>query len=661
MGTWHEYLKAEGVPPEWPYPIKFGKESEIEVDVLVLGGGIAGCWAAISAARNGVKVALFEKGDVRRSGAGGPGCDHWCNVPANPLSRVDPDEWAIQEMEALGPYSNGLGIEIQCKEDYDTLLEMEQMGGKIRDEDDEFVGVEGRDDKTKFMVSPRYGAKAGYSPRDDWRSPNFNPPEKRNNVVLRIWGSTFKPALKKECLRLGVKVFDRTMATSLLNENGKQGARIVGATGINVRTGEFIIAKAKAVILAMAGGGQLWFMDMEHGGYSTMYSRNESSDTTALAWRAGAKVTMMERSSLSRIATGLKHKWYTGGADASYENVPLVDANNKKLPAPTQGWEDGGAMFSNQANIIADIRAGIKKGEYELPFFGDFASMKPEESNATWNMMLAEESTTKIMVRTMTENGFDIHRDQVMNYTFIEFQPSAQYREPARGGGIITDWNLKSSVDGLYAAGTALFSPGDHSFAASTGRYAGRKAAAYAKSIEGGKICRAQVDKEKARVLAPTKRDNGIEWKELHNGLCRVMQYFVSEFKNETMLKLALEEISRIEENAVPRLYALDPHKLMRSLEDLNLIEHAKIVINAMKERKFTNTELGIERTDYPENDEVDAKNYLVLSQVDGEIRYERVPIRYWGNLKEQYEAHNKEYTGVYKPKDQAGGGSKNG
>ena len=45
-----------------------------------------------------------------------------------------------------------------------------------------------------------------------------------------------------------------------------------------------------------------------------------------------------------RIATGIKHKWYTGAGDASYENVPLVDANGKRVPLPIQGWEDAGAM-----------------------------------------------------------------------------------------------------------------------------------------------------------------------------------------------------------------------------------------------------------------------------------------------------------------------------
>ncbi|MBR2832590.1 MAG: FAD-binding protein [Oscillospiraceae bacterium] len=649
MGTWHEYFKAEGTPPEWPYPIKFGEESEYETDVVVLGGGIAGCWAAISAARSGAKVAMFEKGDVRRSGAGGPGCDHWCNVPGNPLSRVEPDDWAIQEMNSLGDFSNGIGIQIQCREDYDTLLEMEQMGGKIRDDKDEFVGVEGRDPETKLMFSPRYSVDGSLAPAEGWGKPGFNPPEKRNNTVIRIWGSTFKPILKRECKKLGVNIIERTMATRILNENGRQGARVVGATGINARTGEFIIVKAKAAIIATSGSGFVYYFDSEHGGISTMYSRNQTGDGTVMAWKAGAKLTMMECSGASRFSGGLRHKWYTGGGDASYENVPLVDANNKRLPAPIQGWEDGGAMFSPQARIIAQIREGVKHGEYKLPFYGDFAAMKPEEAHATWDLMLNEESTTKVMVKTMTEGGFDKYSDQIMNYTLIEMQPSQQYRDAGSGGGIMTDWDLMTNVEGLFAAGMSTYSPGDHSYAAATGRYAGRKAAAYAKRVEQGEISREEIDREKKRVLAPTKRCGGIEWKELNVGVNRVMQYFASEFKNEEMLNLALEEIARIEENAVPQLFALDPHKLMRSLECLSIIEYAKIALNAMKERRLSSPKLRIERQDYPDADPEELKNYLALHLENDEIVFERIPIRFWGNMKEQYEAHNQDYTGVYK------------
>ncbi len=234
------------------------QEQEIGADVLVIGGGIAGCWAAISAARQGVKVALVEKGDTVRSGAGGPGCDHWCNAPANPLSNVDPDEWAVHMADR--PYSNGIGIQIQCREDWDTLLEMEQMGGKIRDTEGEYKGAEGRDEKSKLMISPRYARIHSYVPDD---LTHLDPPATRNNVVIRVWGSTFKPALKKECLRLGVKIFDRVMVTGLLTEDGVGGGRVVGATGFNNRTGEFMIFKSKAAI--HRDGGRRFDVADEHG------------------------------------------------------------------------------------------------------------------------------------------------------------------------------------------------------------------------------------------------------------------------------------------------------------------------------------------------------------------------------------------------------------
>jgi len=537
MTTWHDYLKEEGQPPSWPYPIRYGEEQEIDTDVLIIGGGIAGCWAAISAAREGLKVALVEKGDTVRSGAGGPGCDHWCDVPANPHSRVDPDEWAVHMADA--PYSNGIGIQIQCREDYDTLLEMEQMGGKIRDTDDEYEGVEGRYDDTKLMISPRYGTIHSFGPDPNMLKPNFNPPEERNNVVIRIWGTSFKPALKKECKRLGVQIFDRVMGTSLLNEEGTQGSRVVGATGINSRTGEFMIFKSKATVLSTAGAGQIWLMNTELCGYSTMYSRNMSGDGSIMAFKAGAELVNMESTGFVHIATGLKHKWYSGSGDASYENVPIVDDNGKRVPYAIQGWEDAGAMMP-LPEIQEKINKGIKNGEYELPFYGDFPSMSDVERRATWKLMLGEESTTKIIMDTFNDAGYDESRDLLQSYKHIEGNSLPQWRDASHGGGVVVDWNLKTTVDGLYAAGTQMFSPKDHSHAAATGRYAGRKAAAYAKEIGRGNISRDQIEKEKARVYAPVKRDNGIEWKELHAGIARVMQYYVSEFKTERLFKWGL-------------------------------------------------------------------------------------------------------------------------
>ena len=76
---------------KWPYPLEYAQREDLTADVLIVGGGVAGCMAAIAAAGEGRKVILVEKGDVRGSGAGGSGCDHWEAAATNPVSGLPPD------------------------------------------------------------------------------------------------------------------------------------------------------------------------------------------------------------------------------------------------------------------------------------------------------------------------------------------------------------------------------------------------------------------------------------------------------------------------------------------------------------------------------------------------------------------------------------------
>ncbi len=76
----------------WPYPNEMDREERLSADVLVLGGGMAGCYAAIAAARKGRSVILVEKGATVRSGAAGSGFDHWESACTNPCSRVTAEE-----------------------------------------------------------------------------------------------------------------------------------------------------------------------------------------------------------------------------------------------------------------------------------------------------------------------------------------------------------------------------------------------------------------------------------------------------------------------------------------------------------------------------------------------------------------------------------------
>ena len=86
----------------WPYANEAGQEEVIESDVLVLGGGLAGCFAAIAAARSGLSVTLVEKGAAERSGSGGTGFDHWESACTNPCCQVTPEEIAECICERAG-------------------------------------------------------------------------------------------------------------------------------------------------------------------------------------------------------------------------------------------------------------------------------------------------------------------------------------------------------------------------------------------------------------------------------------------------------------------------------------------------------------------------------------------------------------------------------
>jgi succinate dehydrogenase/fumarate reductase flavoprotein subunit len=295
----------------------------------------------------------------------------------------------------------------------------------------------------------------------------------------------------------------------------------------------------------------------------------------------------------------------------------------------------------------------VLKGEYSLPFCGDFPGMPEVERRVTWGLMIGEESVTKIINKTYTEAGFDKNKHQLINYQLLEGRTIPQWRSVDSSGGcggiLIDDWNMGTTLEGLYATGDGLpLTIGDHNLAATTGRYTGRKAADYARQTGEPVISKEQVSLEKERVYAPIKRSNGIEWKELHAGIARAMQFFCSEYKTESLLKQGLSVLKDIEENFVPKLYALDPHKLMRSLEDVSILTYAQMILHASLARKASSRFLNFSRIDYPELDPPEWAKFLTVKLDNNKVKIGERPLGYWGNLKENYKAHNKDYTGVY-------------
>jgi succinate dehydrogenase/fumarate reductase flavoprotein subunit len=631
----------------WPYPIHYGKEKKVSTDVLVLGGGVAGCFAAISAARKGARVVIVEKGATIRSGAGGAGCDHWIHTP-NPCSKITAEELVAYELESSGGYCNGLSRYIAARESYDTLLELEKMGAKIRDTENEFKGADFRDEKTKFLFAYDY----------------------ENKIHFRVWGTTFKPALHKECKRLGVKIYDRTMATSLLTGEGKQGGRVVGATGFNVRTGEFILFKAKATINCLSRHQRNFVFSSELRGLSSFRPPNIAGDGHAMAWRAGAAFTMMEKTSPTTFGSGYSFPAYGSGnpyntwfpctmVDAHGKEIPWVDRDGRILksvsertrPAPGQKFMGERSVTYNykKPQLVPDLEERIKRGEFTLPLYADLPAMPEHERRAIWGLMVGEEGKTKVpILQVYTEAGFDPNKDLLQSYQFIRGEQIKEVGLPqerttgevADAGGLVVDWDLRTTLEGLHAAGEALFAANYFYHAATTGRYAGRKAAEYSRRVDEPLISKKQVDEEKARVYAPITRRDGIEWKELNAAICRVMQNYCSEPKNEELMRIGSLWLKDLEENEATKASADNPHKLMRTLEVMDILACSQMVIHASLARKASSRFLSFIRLDYPLLDPPEWHKWITIRLANGEVEIGELPIDFWGPLEENYEAH---------------------
>ena len=325
------YQESKGTGARaWPYPVKYGKESEYATDVLIIGGGIAGCHAAINAAKKGLKVAVLEKGATVHSGCSGAGVDHWGAAYGNPCCTSDLEK-AAESSARVRSYANGMVSYIIMRESWDSLLDCENMGMKFRDEDDEFAGAPFRDDKTKIMFAYDYTS--------------------RTNIRIR-GGAKVKPILYQEMLRLGVKVFDRVMGTALLTEGGKPGARVIGAMGVDVRTGEFVIFRAKATILSAAQFSGIWVFNTELSGSAVHLDEpNDVGEGSAMAWRAGAELTLMERSKGPVHGSFGWPRFGVGSPSNTWFPCTIVDANGKEVP-----WVD------REGNVLKNVsdRTGFK-------------------------------------------------------------------------------------------------------------------------------------------------------------------------------------------------------------------------------------------------------------------------------------------------------------
>ncbi|NOU92776.1 FAD-binding protein [Paenibacillus sp. LMG 31456] len=245
------------------------KERSLEADVLILGGGPAGTWAAVAAAEAGASVILADKGYCGTSGATAPsGNNIWVAHP-------DPElhEKAMQDRHRLG--------------------------GFLSDH--------------AYLNPVLAQTVVNRSRLEAWKFPfHYN---QAGDTIYSLQGPEYMKMMRSRVKRAGVKIMDHCPATELLADD--EG--VCGAAGILLDSGERWSVKANAVIIATGGCA---FLSKALG------CNVLTGDGLLMAVEAGAELSGMEFSNTYGICAAnssvTKNAFFSYGS-YTYEDGSLVE------------------------------------------------------------------------------------------------------------------------------------------------------------------------------------------------------------------------------------------------------------------------------------------------------------------------------------------------
>ncbi|MEI9475766.1 MAG: FAD-dependent oxidoreductase, partial [Deltaproteobacteria bacterium] len=235
------------------------EQEQIKTDVLVIGGGLAGCMAAIRASEiiGSENVLVVEKSNVRRSGNAATGVDHtWSYMPEihGPMGFTI-EQLVEDHVSAMGQFQDADLIYTVASTIVDRIRDMERWGFPVRT-----------------------GGEYDYVQKIH-RVPTF----------LHWAGRDQKVLFMRELYRRDIKILNRVMVTGLVKEEG----RVVGAIGVGAKEARFFVFCAKAVIVTTGTTARLF-----PGPTSWEFNRGTNPYGTgeglAMAFRAGAEVTGLE-------------------------------------------------------------------------------------------------------------------------------------------------------------------------------------------------------------------------------------------------------------------------------------------------------------------------------------------------------------------------------
>ncbi|MBU2531695.1 MAG: fumarate reductase/succinate dehydrogenase flavoprotein subunit, partial [Alphaproteobacteria bacterium] len=178
---------------------------------------------------------------------------------------------------------------------------------------------------------------------------------------------------------------------------------------------------------------------------------------------------------------------------------------------------------------------------------------------------------------------------------------------------------------GLYAAGDMASVPHNYMLGAFTnGAVAGEDAMAYAGEVDHDTFDRGDVARERDRVLAPTKRDDGIPPNQIEYKTRRLVNDYLQPPKVKTKYELCQARLAEVRDDMESNMLVRNAHDLLRSLEAASILDCADMAAHASMYREESRWGLYHLRTDLPEKDDKNWFCHTLLGKVDGKMASEK-------------------------------------
>ncbi|MGL4772275.1 MAG: adenylyl-sulfate reductase subunit alpha [Clostridium sp.] len=519
----------------------------IETDILIIGGGACGCYAAITLGKlGGVQGILIDKAAIKRSGclaAGVNAINAYLNEGETPEKYV---EYVKKEFDGI------------VRED--LIYSIGKSLNRVTRELEEF-GV-------PFLKNE----KGEY--------------EGRGKRSVKINGENIKPLLSKKVREFeNIKVIEKiTVVDYILKKN-----RVIGAVGIHGESGEVVVIYAKGVICATGGASRIY--KPNNSGFSKhkmWYSPFNTGAGLGMGIRAGAEMTSLEA---RFIALRIKDTIAPTGTVAQGIRTPQINAFSEEYLK----------KYSNRNTSTRLYGTLVENKEGRGPCYLKTSGINEEEElqlkKAYLNMAPAQ-------ALSWFDNEVDIKKEN------IEIEGTEPYIVGGHSSsGYWIDDERRTTIKGLYAGGdVAGGSPKKYVTGAMVeGEIAINTVVS---DIKGEKLNKLSEEEERELmlfILKPLFRVKRYEFntKILEEGMQKIMDEYAGGISqkyeySEKKLNIALKEIEKLSE-LLKEVGAESVRELIDFYELRDRLDIANSLIMHLLERKETRLRVYGENLSYGE------------------------------------------------------------